>query len=77
MEEEAGAARKKKGEETLNNNQKDFVFELTHKGKVLRFQIPVDIPFDELRVSELAQRILSSFQLPILFEDGELEIYYF
>jgi hypothetical protein len=37
----------------------------------MTFEVPVPIPFQETHITELSQRILTSFELPITFENGK------
>lgn len=51
--------------------EKDFHIILTKGDHIFKIDIPVEIPFPETRILEFTQRILTVFDLPIIFEDGK------
>ncbi|XP_021946014.1 protein C12orf4 isoform X2 [Folsomia candida] len=51
--------------------EKDFHIILTKGDHIFKIDIPVEIPFPETRILEFTQRILTVFDLPIIFEDVE------
>lgn len=50
--------------------EKDFHLSLKQGDHLFKVDIPVEIPFLETKISEFSQRILTVFNLPIIFEDG-------
>jgi hypothetical protein len=53
--------------------KKDFKLELQLREATVKLEIPVTIPFSEKQVPELTQLILTSFDLPIFVEKGEVK----
>ncbi len=49
---------------------KDFHISLKNGDRIFNIQVPVEIPFSETKIPEFSQRILTVFDLPIIFEDG-------
>jgi len=63
--------------ESKSKLEKEFKLELKHGDKSIKMEIPLKIPFEETRVQEFSHLILTSFDLPIIFENGACLSYVF
>jgi len=54
--------------------EKVFNASLVLRGAKVNLEIPVKFPFENSKVSEFVQLILTSFDLPIIVENGKYKI---